>query len=169
MSTEGGGPANKHWWGPRVWRILHSLAEISDRTDCGPAWAVVLRETANMLPCTVCRAHFHEHIRGLHLSVGRAPREELRRWLWNVHRETGGALPFEDLSGEYGQGGNREAVFQTAAALIGEIYTGFRDNHVLDRFTVGHLASWHRGALTLARLLQAPEQLRTRARYGGRV
>lgn len=159
------GVGDRKWWGPRIWRILHTLAEISDRGDCGPAWRVVLRETAEMLPCAVCRTHFLENMRHIRFEAGRAPRAELRRWLWSVHAGTGGALPFEDLSAEYGHGGDRYAAAAAAIALIEEVFRGLRDGRVLDRFMVGHLIEWHRGALLLARLLQTPELIRTRTRY----
>lgn len=101
----------------------------------------------------------------MRFEAGRAPRAELRRWLWSVHAGTGGALPFEDLSAEYGHGGDRYAAAAAAIALIEEVFRGLRDGRVLDRFMVGHLIEWHRGALLLARLLQVPELIRTRTRY----
>jgi hypothetical protein len=150
------GVGNKKWWGPRIWRILHSLAEISDRADCGPAWRVTLSATAEMLPCAMCRNHFHSHIRGLSLPVGRIPRDTLRHLFWVAHAGTGGILPEAELSTEYGCGGNRTEVLRIATGLIEEVFTGLRDGGVYDRFTAGRITTWHRAITALATLLQTP-------------
>jgi hypothetical protein len=147
---------DKKWWGPRVWRILHSLAEVSDRIDCGPAWRVMLTTTADMLPCAVCRSHFYEHARLVPLSVGKSPRDGLRQRLWIAHAGTGGGLPEEGLSAEYGCSGDRGEVLRVVSGLIEEVFTGLRDGGVYDRFTLGRLITWHRAALALVALLQVP-------------
>jgi hypothetical protein len=150
------GVGSKKWWGPRIWRILHSLAEISDRIDCGPAWRVVLAKTAEMLPCAVCRNHFHTHCRAIHLTVGKSPREALRHHLWTAHMAAGGALAEEALSEEYGCAGNRVAVIRAVSELIEEVFTALRNGGVYDRFTVGRLVDWHRSVRSLTALLQTP-------------
>lgn len=150
------GPGNKKWWGPRVWRILHSLAEISDRIDCGPAWRAALVTTADMLPCGVCRAHFAEGIRGIPLHVGQNPRATLRHQLWALHANTGGSLPEEGLAAEYDCSGNRSEVLQVAGGLVEEVVTALRDGGVYDRFTVGRLVPWQRALHALMALLQTP-------------
>lgn len=156
MSAEQVDVGHKKWWGPRIWRILHSLAEISDRIDCGPAWRIVLANTADMLPCPACRAHFHGHIRTIPLSVGRMPRDALRHIFWLAHAGTGGALPEENLSAEYGCGGDRTEVLRAATSLVEEVFTGLRDAGVYDRFTSGHLIDWNRSMQALITLLQVP-------------
>lgn len=55
-------PGSKYVWGPRVWRLLHLLAEISDRRDVCFLWKNVLRSTASVLPCEKCRRHFNEFL-----------------------------------------------------------------------------------------------------------
>jgi len=150
------GPGNKKWWGPRIWRILHSLAEISDRVDCGPAWRTALITTADMLPCAVCRAHFAEGVRDIHLRVGQNPRATLRHRLWALHAATGGSLPEEGLAAEYDCSGNRGEVLRVAGGLIEEVVTALRDASVYDRFTVGRLVTWQRALHALITLLQTP-------------
>ena len=150
------GVGNKKWWGPRIWRILHSLAEISDRVDCGPAWRVVLSATAEMLPCATCRAHFHSYTRGISLPVGRIPQEVLRHLFWTAHASTGGVLPESELPTVYGCGGNRTEVLRIANGLIEEVFTELRDGGVYNRFMFGRLITWHRVMHTLATLLHTP-------------
>lgn len=150
------GVSNKKWWGPRIWRILHSLAEVSDRADCGPAWRVALTSTAEMLPCAVCRSHFHSHIRTISLPVGRVPQDSLRHLFWKAHTSTGGTLPESELPVVYGCSGNRTEVLHISTSLIEEVFTGLRDGGVYDRFTMGRLITWHRAMNTLTGLLQTP-------------
>lgn len=166
------GPGNKKWWGPRIWRILHSLAEISDRIDCGPAWRTALTTTADMLPCAVCRTHFADGTRGISLRVGLNPRMTLRHNLWSLHTNTGGSLSEEGLSAEYDCSGNREEVLRVAGGLIEEVVTALRDGGVYDRFTVGRLVIWQRSLHALIALLHTPapnaEALRLTNRAGNR-
>lgn len=156
MNTIGFG--HKSWWGPRIWRILHCLAEVSDRTDCGAGWRIILQETAAILPCDVCREHFTVAVRGLRLpSLGTAPRSALRRMLWSTHRGVGGDLPENELSSLYGYGGDRSAVVAEVRRLVAEVVGAFRTDNVLDRFRVGHLSTWEGAIMRLAGLLSVPE------------
>lgn len=150
------GPGNKKWWGPRIWRILHSLAEISDRVDCGPAWRSALITTADMLPCAICRTHFTDGIRNIPLRIGYNPRATLRHHLWALHAGTGGGLSEEGLSAEYDCSGNRGEVLRVAGGLIEEVVTALRDGGVYDRFTVGRIITWNRTLHALMTLLQTP-------------
>lgn len=160
MSDEGDGVGVGHrkWWGPRIWRILHSLAEVSDRADCAPAWRVALATTASMLPCALCRGHFQGHIRRILLPVGRIPRETLRHHLWAAHAATrpAGGLAEADLSSEYGCGGDRAEVLRVVRSLTEEVFTVLRDGGVYNRLNVGKLVDWHRAIQALAVLLQTP-------------
>jgi hypothetical protein len=56
-------PDSNAYWGPRLWRIFHILAEYSDRRDISPLWGNVLRATAQTMPCTKCRTHLSEYLR----------------------------------------------------------------------------------------------------------
>lgn len=152
---------HKSWWGPRIWRILHCLAEISDRRDCGPGWRVVLLLTAQMLPCDVCRGHFTVAGRGVRIVTGVAPRAVLRHMLWATHASSreGGSLDFpeSELSAVYSYGGDRAAVIAEVRRLVTEVCSTFRSANVLDRFRVGHLADWERAVERLVGLLAVPE------------
>ncbi len=48
-------------WGPRVWRLLHILADLSDRTDIYPLWNSFMRLTAVTLPCQKCQKHMADY------------------------------------------------------------------------------------------------------------
>lgn len=51
------------YWGPRLWRIFHTLAEYSDRRDVSHLWLNVMRATAQTMPCAKCRTHLTEYLR----------------------------------------------------------------------------------------------------------
>ena len=61
--------ATKEYWGPRVWRMLHLLANISDRSDVPSVWRQLLRITAVTLPCEKCRVHFTAYLK-THSIIG---------------------------------------------------------------------------------------------------
>jgi hypothetical protein len=167
--TEAEAVADKRWWGPRIWRILHCLAEISDRRDCGGGWRIVLQETANMLPCDMCRAHFQETIRVLRIpgpTAIQTPRDAVRHMLWANHASRGGALPETELSAEYGYGGDRGAIVTEVRRLVDEVCASFRLSNVLDRFRFPYLEPWARAVRQLAALLAVPEPPPPPARKG---
>lgn len=56
-------PDSTSYWGPRVWRIFHTLAEYSDRRDISALWLNVLRTTSQVMPCKKCRVHLSEYLR----------------------------------------------------------------------------------------------------------
>lgn len=56
-------PDSTSYWGPRVWRIFHTLAEYSDRRDISALWLNVLRTTSQVMPCKKCRIHLTEYLR----------------------------------------------------------------------------------------------------------
>jgi hypothetical protein len=157
-STRAPTVAEKSWWGPRIWRILHSLAEINDRTDVGPAWRQALRLTAEILPCAVCRTHFQEHLRGVAFPVGASNYAALRRMLWVAHASTAGAsaIPFpeEQLATEYG--GSRDEIITRVTDLVSEVVTAFSSQGVLDRLHAASLNPWHRAMGQLIQLLRWP-------------
>lgn len=50
-------------WGPRVWRLLHGLADLSDRRDIYPLWNTFLKYTAIVMPCQKCQHHMVDYWR----------------------------------------------------------------------------------------------------------
>lgn len=55
--------AAKTYWGPRLWRIFHLLANISDRRDVPSIWRQLLRVSALVVPCAKCREHFQAYLK----------------------------------------------------------------------------------------------------------
>lgn len=139
-------PAHKSWWGPRIWRVLHLLAEIgAERTDTGPGWRAVLRTTTAVLPCAACREHFGAAVRGWHVPAG------VRHGLWAAHAAVGGVLPEAELADVYGSGS-----LDAVTAIVAEVGREFRRVNVLDRFRVGYLAEWECAVGGLVRFLRLP-------------
>lgn len=56
-------PGSKFYWGPRVWALFHTLADISNRRDVGQLWSSFLQASANVLPCPACKQHFQAYLR----------------------------------------------------------------------------------------------------------
>jgi hypothetical protein len=48
-------------WGPRLWRLLHGLADVSNRRDIYPLWNTFLRWTTAVIPCQKCQKHMGEY------------------------------------------------------------------------------------------------------------
>ena len=160
-----GGVGHRAWWGPRIWCVLHTLAEVSEgRPDTSTGWRMVLRTTASFLPCKMCRDHFGAAIRGWNVPTG------VRHGLWAAHAAVGGVLPEADLASTYG--GGCDAVL----TIVTEVGAEFRRANVLDRFRAGYLGEWEhavRGLVQLLRLpptpaLQAGSQRTTPALQAGR-
>lgn len=84
-------------WGPRFWKILHTLAECSGEqmtqiqmNDEADAWHTLLRAQAFVMPCTLCKDHYLEWHRthktdGLRTLMGEERKQWLRKWLWGCH------------------------------------------------------------------------------------
>jgi hypothetical protein len=45
-------------WGPPLWKVLHTLAELSDNS---PLWFDILNSLETFIPCPVCKTHFTEY------------------------------------------------------------------------------------------------------------
>ena len=165
----GGGTADKHWWGPRIWRILHSLAEVSDREGCGPAWRCLLKATVEVLPCEVCRRHFAASAATISLPVLGECRTRIRHGLWVAHAAVSTAsFAEEQLTEEYGSQGNRDAVLDDVVKILNEVSRAFRTEAVLGRFRAGALPDWERAVRALVVLLRIPPMTpkrTTRRRY----
>lgn len=55
--------ASRIYWGPRLWRVFHLMANISDRRDISSLWKHFIGLSAAALPCALCRIHFMEYLR----------------------------------------------------------------------------------------------------------
>jgi hypothetical protein len=122
-------------WGPRFWRVLHTLAEYSGRqitelqsNDEADAWTNLLRAQAFVMPCDLCKQHYlswivNYKINPLRDVAGETRRVYLRLWLWgchdNVNRMNGKQSPsVAELELRYGK--------QQIQKDISELETMFR-------------------------------------------
>ena len=86
----------REWWGPRFWKILHTLAECSGSisspilaNDEADYWAILLKIQGLVMPCALCRTDYAKwlfvhkigDIRGLKENR----RDYLRKWLFSCH------------------------------------------------------------------------------------
>lgn len=55
--------ATRQYWGPRLWRAFHLMANVSDRRDISALWRQFLALSAAALPCAQCRGHFTNYLR----------------------------------------------------------------------------------------------------------
>ena len=158
--------STKQWWGPRIWRILHRMAEFSDRSGCGLPWRTVLRSTLEILPCEICKAHFRAAIGTLSLVQPRPAadmRSLLRHFLWNIHTSSATVgISEESLSELYG--GDRAFILQSVREEARVLEEAFRRLHVLDRMHEGSLRPWIHSIDHLAHLLSLPEVVSNRRR-----
>lgn len=53
---------NRSIWGPKLWRMYHLVAELSDRTDVILLWKSLLRHSSEILPCELCRRHLASYL-----------------------------------------------------------------------------------------------------------
>jgi hypothetical protein len=99
---------SKTYWGPRVWRLFHLLANISDRRDVISVWRQLLRVSAVTLPCDKCRAHFIAYVRDHPILTIRDPsrttgpyvRETLKENLRTFHNDVNRRLGKPQISKE---------------------------------------------------------------------
>jgi hypothetical protein len=101
-------------WGPRFWKILHTLAESSGHqthlitsNDEADMWILLLKSQANAMPCELCKKHYIEwYLKNrpdhLHEIRGEERRNWIRGWLYGCHNrvnEMNGkeSPPFENL------------------------------------------------------------------------
>jgi hypothetical protein len=68
-------PGSRTYWGPRLWRLLHVLAEYARDTL---SWKILLQKTALLMPCEKCRTHLSQYISTHKLT-------DARTYIWELH------------------------------------------------------------------------------------
>lgn len=86
-------------WGPPLWKLLHGIAETLGNqpvamlaTDEAHEIVFLLRDVEKIMPCQLCRTHYHAYrkdhpledidkLRGYMLKTG------VREWIYNLHEE----------------------------------------------------------------------------------
>ena len=102
----------REWWGPRFWKILHTLAECSGTmtsmvmaNDEADLWSLILKGQTFVMTCALCKEHYYSWYKShrlvdLRTLKGLARREYLRKWLLdchnNVNRQAGKELFLEE-------------------------------------------------------------------------
>ncbi len=86
-------------WGPRLWRLLHTLADLSDRRDVYPLWNSFLRATISNIPCQRCQQHMAEYWqrnrflpKGWEYMRGEDVRQDIRSKLHAFHNNVNARL-----------------------------------------------------------------------------
>ena len=90
----------KTYWGPRLWTLFHSLAEISDRRDMVMLWNNLMRLSAASMPCEQCRTHLAGYMRThvfvrfskIHLVTGEMVKARAAAELFALHNEVNARL-----------------------------------------------------------------------------
>lgn len=86
-------------WGPPLWKLLHGIAETLGNqsvamlaTDEAHEIVFLLRDVEKIMPCQLCRSHYHQWRKDHPLEEidrlrGPMLREGVRRWLYDLHEE----------------------------------------------------------------------------------
>ena len=124
---------SKLYWGPRVWRLFHALAEISNRRDVLGIWNTVLMTTAESIPCAQCRTHFNAYLRSNPITfvkrsiliTGSQVRDKIRNELWKFHnvvnKSTGKEEKSIDILVEQYGAKTRNELLLEAQGLVNEL------------------------------------------------
>ena len=124
---------SKLYWGPRVWRLFHTLAEISNRRDVLGIWYTVLMTTAESMPCAQCRTHFSAYLRANPITfvkrgmliTGPQTRDKIRNELWKFHnvvnKSTGKEEKSIDILLEQHGAKTRNELLLEAQSLVNEL------------------------------------------------
>lgn len=67
-------------WGPPLWRILHSLAEVAETNT---AWPTLLNALRTGLPCPDCSSHYNAWIDSHAVGTGTG----IKAWLLALHND----------------------------------------------------------------------------------
>ena len=87
----------REWWGPRFWKILHTMAECSGTmtsiimaNDEADLWTILLKGQAFVMSCALCKEHYLSWYKlnrpvDLRSLKGADRKAYLRRWLLSCH------------------------------------------------------------------------------------
>lgn len=158
MSTD-----SREIWGPKVWRMLHLFADVSDRRDVALLWASIMKSTADVLPCAICRKHLQGYlkthtfmrIKQPNLITGQQVRTQIVAELHLIHNVVNHRLgkpifPFETLQTAYT--GKREDKLLEAKNLLEELKLMW-GTMIFKAVNPAALLEWKRNINLLAALL----------------
>jgi hypothetical protein len=126
-------PGSPQYWGPRLWRIFHDLAEISDRRDIGMLWPNILKSTAATMPCSKCRNHLTDYLKHHKIIsvtnpltvTGEGIRVQIRNQLHHLHNQVNlknniPEFPITSLTDIYGNR-SRTQILAEIHSLMNEV------------------------------------------------
>jgi len=125
-------------WGPKVWRLLHLLTAISDRRDIALLWLSILRATAEVLPCAICRNHMSAYLRShvffrglkLHLVSAKEIQAQIMKDINDFHNDVNRRLhkkifTYEDSAAT--TVGSREQLLAEAKSIYEELKLDWKE------------------------------------------
>jgi hypothetical protein len=86
-------------WGPPLWKLLHGITEALGNqsvamlaTDEAHEIVFLLRDVEKIMPCQLCKNHYHKYrkdhpIEEIDRLRGPMLREGVRKWLFDLHEE----------------------------------------------------------------------------------
>jgi hypothetical protein len=141
-------------WGPPLWKLLHGIAEALGNqpvamlaTDEAHEIVFLLRDVEKIMPCQLCRTHYHayrkdhplediDRLRGFMLKTG------VREWLYNLHQEVNqsrgieSTITLEEIPEVYKNVNFKEA--------WGEFYTQIKSSTEIGLVSQTVLQNFHR-------------------------
>lgn len=119
-------------WGASLWRILHTMAEYSDKPSVYPLWNNLLHLFVTYIPCVQCREHFSGYLQNNPIDV--SDRGALSLWFFTLHNDVNGRLgkPILDYSSVPGLlVGTRESLLTDLLPIVPTLAASF-PTEVLD-------------------------------------
>jgi hypothetical protein len=139
-------------WGPPLWRILHGLAECLGKqpvpmlaTDEAHEIVFLLRDVEKIMPCQLCRSHYHQWrkdhpLEQIDVLRGGALRVAVREWIYGLHEEvntqrgTSSGISQEQLPELYGSVEFKEAWSEFFSKVKASTEIGLVSQTVLQAF-----------------------------------
>jgi len=124
-------PIDPVLWGPQLWFILHTLAELSFASTTATRWPRLLEILKSGLRCPECQGHFNAWVESHPYPTGteRLGRDQrvlvARRWVLDLHNDVNtrrGVPTWEEAAvvAAYGSG-DRALMRRNARVRLGEI------------------------------------------------
>jgi len=96
---------NKQFWGPAIWKTIHSLA-VAYTPDQKEQYKAYIYNLVHLLPCRMCRNHLKENLKRLPIDSYLTDNNRLFLWTYFLHdivnKQLGKTSPtFEDIKRIY--------------------------------------------------------------------
>ena len=120
-------PGSRQYWGPRIWKLFHLFAELSDRPNIDLLWKNWIKQTIVILPCAKCRLHFSEYLRAhplVHSKLS-SSQQTLRQYFFEFHNAVNAntekpIFSMEDYTNLYSNK-KRDSAVSESNALLNEL------------------------------------------------